>query len=44
MYRVRLLKDSDNQIYRSGYLKDPVHVIPEGKLKQEDLDKLVCED
>ena len=40
MYRVRLLKDSENQIYRSGYLKDPGHVIPEGKLKQEDLDNL----
>ena len=38
MYRVRLLKDYSTQIYRSGYLKDPVHVIPEGKLKQEDLD------
>ena len=38
MYRVRLLKDNNNQIYLSGYLKDPVHAIPEGKLKQEDLD------
>ena len=38
MYRVRLLKDYSTQIYLSGYLKDPVHVIPEGKLKQEDLD------
>ena len=38
MYGVRLLKDYNNQIYRAGHLKDPVHAIPEGKLKQEDLD------
>jgi hypothetical protein len=38
MYRVRLLKDYSTQIYLSGYLKDPAHVIPEGKLKKEDLD------
>ncbi|MGB5424234.1 MAG: hypothetical protein WBN03_18875 [Desulfobacterales bacterium] len=38
MYIVRLLKDYRTQIYRSGNLKDTVHVIPEGKLKQEDLD------
>jgi len=38
LYVVRLLKDYRNQIYRSGNLKDIVHVIPEGKLKQEDLD------
>jgi hypothetical protein len=39
LYAVRLLKDYSNQIYRSGPLKDTVHVIPEGKLKQEDFDK-----
>ena len=39
LYVVRLLKDYRNQIYRSGDLKDTVHVIPEGKLKQEDLEK-----
>jgi hypothetical protein len=33
-----LLKDYSTQIYRSGNLKETVHVIPEGKLKQEDLD------
>ena len=38
MYIVRLLKDYSTQIYRSGNLKETVHVIPEGKLKQEDLD------
>lgn len=40
MYRIRLLKDSNNQIYRSGYLKETVHVIPEGKLKKDDLDDM----
>jgi hypothetical protein len=38
MYIVRLLKDYSTQIYRSGNLKETVHVIPEGKLKKEDLD------
>jgi hypothetical protein len=38
LYVVRLLKDYRNQVYRSGDLRDTVHVIPEGKMKQEDLD------
>ena len=38
LYVVRLLKDYSTQIYRSGNLKETVRVIPEGKLKQEDLD------
>jgi len=36
-YRVRLLKDLDNQIYRSKGISDTKHQIPEGKLKSEDL-------
>jgi hypothetical protein len=38
MYILRLLKDYNTQIYRSGNLKETVHVVPEGKLKKEDLD------
>ena len=37
IYRVRLLKDFNNQFYRSPNLIDTKHQIPEGKLKSEDL-------
>jgi hypothetical protein len=36
-YRVRLLKDSYNQLYRSESLSNTQHQIPEGKIKSEDL-------
>ena len=36
-YRVRLLKDIYNQLYRSESLTNTQHQIPEGKIKSEDL-------
>ena len=36
-YVVRLLKDSDNQLYRSKTISNTQHQIPEGKLKSDDL-------
>ena len=36
-YRVRLLKDSLNQLYRSESISNTQHQIPEGKIKSEDL-------
>ena len=39
-YRVRILKDSDNQFYRSGYLKETTHIIPGGKLYRANIEDL----
>jgi hypothetical protein len=36
-YRVRLLKDYYNQLYRSESMSNTQHQIPEGKIKSEDL-------
>ena len=39
-YRVRLLKNSENQFYRSKIIPDTSHQIPEGTIKDEDLSKI----
>ena len=41
-YSVRLLKDSNNQFYRSGFVPGVLtgHPIPEGVIKSEDLSKI----
>ena len=39
-YRVRLLKDYYNQLYRSESMSNTQHQIPEGKIKSEDLSDL----
>jgi hypothetical protein len=39
-YRVRLLKDMNNQFYKSDIIADTSHQIPEGIIKSEDLSKI----
>lgn len=39
-YRVRLLKDMNNQFYKSKIIADTSHQIPEGTIKDEDLSKV----
>ena len=39
-YRVRLLKDMNNQFYKSKIITDTTHQIPEGTIKSEDLSKI----
>lgn len=39
-YRVRLLKDFQNQFYRSKIITTTSHQIPEGTIKSEDLSKI----
>jgi len=39
-YRVRLLKNLDNQFYKSKIIPDTSHQIPEGTIKDEDLSKI----
>jgi len=39
-YRVRLLKNSDNQFYKSKIITDTSYQIPEGTIKDEDLSKI----
>jgi hypothetical protein len=39
-YRVRLLKDMNNQFYKSKIITNTTHQIPEGTIKTEDLSKI----
>jgi hypothetical protein len=39
-YRVRLLKDMNNQFYKSKIITNTSHQIPEGTIKSEDLSKI----